>query len=287
MMFPMVFTDLDGTLLDHSTYSFQAAQPILDRLTAAKVPVVATTSKTQSEVVSLYKKLNMEAPFIIENGAAVFIPKQYFPKQPQDSFSDSNFWIKRFSKPREKFIHVVNQLKPHFGHSFTHFDEMSLQAIVDSTGLSASAAGQAKQRQYGEPVLWTGKIQEKHDFIKAAIALGANVLEGGRFIHICDHCDKGQAMNWLAGEYQHQFQLSDITVLALGDSGNDSAMLEAADIAIQVKSPTHDFPKLHLSSQTTLYQTTHYGPEGWSEALSKLIDLSQIKTHSIVPNGGQ
>lgn len=34
----LVFTDLDGTLLDHDTYSWEAARPALDRLKRQQVP---------------------------------------------------------------------------------------------------------------------------------------------------------------------------------------------------------------------------------------------------------
>ena len=40
----MVFTDLDGTLLDHDTYAFDAARPALAALTARAIPVVPVTS---------------------------------------------------------------------------------------------------------------------------------------------------------------------------------------------------------------------------------------------------
>ena len=46
----LVFTDLDGTLLDHDSYSFEPARPALARLRSAGVPVIPTTSKTLAEV---------------------------------------------------------------------------------------------------------------------------------------------------------------------------------------------------------------------------------------------
>jgi ribonucleotide monophosphatase NagD (HAD superfamily) len=46
---PLVFTDLDGTLLDHDTYDWTPARDALDRLTRAGIPVVFTSSKTAAE----------------------------------------------------------------------------------------------------------------------------------------------------------------------------------------------------------------------------------------------
>ena len=39
----LVFTDMDGTLLDHDSYSFEPAVPMLQALDRAAVPVIPTT----------------------------------------------------------------------------------------------------------------------------------------------------------------------------------------------------------------------------------------------------
>ena len=45
----LVFTDLDGTLLDHETYSFEAARTTLERLEELSVPVVFNTAPAASD----------------------------------------------------------------------------------------------------------------------------------------------------------------------------------------------------------------------------------------------
>jgi mannosyl-3-phosphoglycerate phosphatase len=45
----MVVSDLDGTLLDHSDYSFDLVLPVLDRMDEAGIPLVVNTSKTRAE----------------------------------------------------------------------------------------------------------------------------------------------------------------------------------------------------------------------------------------------
>lgn len=46
----LVSTDLDGTLLDHHTYSWHAALPALQKCSELAIPVVLNTSKTLAEV---------------------------------------------------------------------------------------------------------------------------------------------------------------------------------------------------------------------------------------------
>ena len=75
----IVFTDLDGTLLDHNNYRWEAARPALEQLRARRMPVVLCTSKTRAEVLPLWEELGLRDPFVVENGGAVYIPRDYFP----------------------------------------------------------------------------------------------------------------------------------------------------------------------------------------------------------------
>ena len=49
----LIFTDLDGTLLDHHDYSFSAASTALDLVQERKIPLIIATSKTFCEVKKL------------------------------------------------------------------------------------------------------------------------------------------------------------------------------------------------------------------------------------------
>jgi hypothetical protein len=52
-LLPVVFSDLDGTLLDHETYSFDAARPGLDALKSRGIPLILASSKTRAEMQDL------------------------------------------------------------------------------------------------------------------------------------------------------------------------------------------------------------------------------------------
>lgn len=66
-----VITDLDGTLLDHETYSWEGAEPALDLLRQRGIPVVLCTSKTWAETRRLAERMGISGPAIVENGSAV------------------------------------------------------------------------------------------------------------------------------------------------------------------------------------------------------------------------
>jgi mannosyl-3-phosphoglycerate phosphatase len=273
----LIFSDLDGTLLDHFTYQTTAANQALTQLKQENIPVILNTSKTFAELEIINGDLELNAPFIVENGAAIYIPKNTFKTQPEDTVAIGDYWVKSFCLPRLYWLNLLSEQTNEFQKCYHGFSTIPVSTLAQITGLSLDDAKRAKQRQYGEPILWLGDEPTKSRFIEHLISLGANVVQGGRFLHVGGYCDKGQALIWLTEQYRENLDFPSIVTIALGDGENDISMLEAADIAVQIRSPVHEFPT--LSRQFKVIQTESYGPEGWNEALQDIL-ANQLLSHS-------
>lgn len=265
----LIFTDLDGTLLDHDTYSHSAADSTISALKKARIPIIPTTSKTFAELSVLQEELALSGPFIVENGAAIHVPHGFFKKKPNNTQWQNNSWVRQFSSKKNYWLNLLSKIEPEFKGQFTHFSTMTNEQICAATGLTPEAAERAANRQYGEPVLWLGDELGKAKFIEVLKQKGARPLQGGRFIHVSGECDKGSALQWLVQEYKNQYPNLVCQSIALGDGGNDIAMLEAADFAIRILSPSHPPPT--LTRQDGVITSTKLGPEGWSETLNNLL----------------
>jgi mannosyl-3-phosphoglycerate phosphatase family protein len=268
----LIFTDMDGSLLDHHTYRYDEALPVLKRMEANDIPVIPISSKTKDELASFRSGINNTHPFIIENGAAVYIPVNYFKQQPLDTILKDGFWVKEFVESRSHWQSLIDSLRPEFGEHFKTFSDVGIDGIMKLTGLDVHAAAKSARRGYGEPISWHGNPSAQKQFIKAIQEKGANVLIGGRFMHVSGKCDKGIALNWLAKTYQRQMMNKQIQTLAIGDSHNDKAMLETAQHALIIRSPVHPIPEINKSEH--LYVSQDTGPKGWAEGVSQIVDAT-------------
>lgn len=273
----LIFSDMDGTLLDHYNYSFEPVKPMLAALDKLAIPVIPVSSKTKAELLYLRGQFNNTSAFIIENGAAIYLPKQHFTQQPEGTTEDGEFWVKGFVEPRLTWQKLIESLSEEFGHSFKTFEQIGIEGIIDATQLDYESAVRASQRHFGEPVAWYGTEHKKGLFIDALTQAGAHVLQGGRFMHVSGQCDKGKALLWFA---QHYAQLMNVEIetIAAGDSQNDVAMLEVANHALVIRSPVHEPPILSRSDNVIISKAT--GPNGWAEGMAEIIPstLNFLKT---------
>lgn len=273
----VIFSDLDGTLLNHHDYRFDDAIATLNTLKQHHIPCVLNTSKTYAELALLNQQLALNAPFIIENGAAIYIPtttKIYhdIANQQPDLPSTEHYLIKAFGPSRHDILTLLQNYKQDF--NFTGFADMDAQALVKVTQLPLKNAELALQRDFTEPLLWQDSDKALDNFQGEMHQHGLQLQRGGRFIHIMgEKCDKAHAMQWLLKGYQTHYQ-QDVTSMALGDGGNDIGMISAADIGIVIRSPAH--APISIANKENVYTTKNYGPAGWAEAVNKELHNRQL-----------
>ena len=140
----------------------------------------------------------------------------------------------------------------------------SLQRAIELTGLDANEARLAQTREYSIPLRFVDSDAEQA-FTERAISDGFGVLKGGRFLHLIGENDKGRSQQLLKACYENAHQRP-LRLVALGDSPNDQQMLESADIAVLVKSPSSEGCQVQ---HPELIRTSAEAPEGWVEGIER------------------
>jgi mannosyl-3-phosphoglycerate phosphatase family protein len=258
----LVFTDLDGSLLDHDTYRYDAAVPVLELLESLRIPVIMVSSKTRVEILALREELANEHPFIVENGAAVMIPENYFIRAPESCELRDGFWVRSFSPPRESWSAPLAALHAALPGCFEDFASAGAEGVARMTGLPLEKAGLANKREYSEPVQWRGSDEELDYFLHELAGAGATVMRGGRFYSVGGDCDKGRALRWLRDQYRLAAGASSVYDLAIGDGQNDAPMLDAAHRALLI--PAHGRALPQLSRKDGVLVGEGVGPQAWA-----------------------
>ncbi|GAB4388826.1 MAG: mannosyl-3-phosphoglycerate phosphatase [Thermodesulfovibrionales bacterium] len=266
----VVFTDLDGTLLDYDSYSFEAARPALDALRARGVPLVVCSSKTRAEIERYRCRLENAHPFISENGGAIFIPRGYFgfpiSCAPPEIVRERDYCAIVLGARYHELRRALGELRGQ-GFAVRGFGDMTAEEVAETAGMSLEEARLAKQREFDEPFVLRGSEAEADALFRAIEARGLRHTQG-RFFHIMGASDKGMAVEILAEFFVRRDGA--VVTAALGDSPNDIPMLEKVDYPIIVQKPGvgHD-PRIRVRG---LVKAEGVGPEGWNRAVLGLLE---------------
>lgn len=263
----LVFSDLDGTLLDHDSYSFKPALPALAALKQKKIPLIFCTSKTRAEIEIIRQGLHNRHPFISENGGAIFIPKDYFSLTFRYTREDSDYRIIECGTSYSRIREVFKKMEGYSSGIIKGFGDFSVEQVARICDFSLDQARLAKMREYDEPfILNNSNALDKIQQIAESAHL--HVIRGGRFYHLLGENDKGKAVSRLREIYEKKFKR--VKTIALGDSQNDLQMLEAVDYPVLVQKPDRSYdPSVKLDN---LFFAPGIGPSGWKTAILELLD---------------
>ena len=254
----VIFSDMDGTFLDHSTYSYGKAMPAVRRIVKNKIPLVFCSSRVSHEMDIYYKKIKIKHPFISENGAAIFVPKGYF-KGLKCDYMKRGCEILQFGTKYGKLREVLNKIKKETSYEIKGFGDLTLKELSENAGISLKKAKLAKKREFTEPfLLFKGDIAKIKRLIKK---YGLNYTKGGRYHYIMGKNDKGKAVNALKRLFKKKF--GKITTIGVGDGMNDLPMLKNVDYGYQVKNHKGEYSFKHKDA----IRINKIGSEGFAEAV--------------------
>ena len=135
----IIFTDMDGSLLDHDTYSHQPADELLAWLRNNQIPVIPCTSKTRAEMLVLREELANTHPFVVENGAAIYMPRAYFSNASPLFDDHAGLKVKKFTQSRTHWQTLLADMPVHLNDAFVTFEQLGVEGIMQMTGLAVSA----------------------------------------------------------------------------------------------------------------------------------------------------
>ncbi len=263
----VIFTDLDGTLLDAEDYSFDPAAQALAVIGELRIPLVIISSKTCSEIEPIRFDLKNEHPFVTENGGGIFVPEGYFPFPIPYSRRRSQYLIIDIGIPYTNLNSFLDRMVSDCSLPIRGFHSMSVDEVSRNTGLSFERAACAKEREYDEPFIFEGDALQSLRLDEEVRKEGLSLTRGGRFHHISGSHDKGIAAKILIEYYRLKYPGS--VFVGLGDAPNDFSFLTIVDhpVLVQRSDGRYENEGIDISN---LHYSSKPGPAGWGEAVLEL-----------------
>ena len=261
----IVFTDLDGTLLDSRTYSYEKSLAAIERLREDGIPIIFCSAKTRAEQEIYRDELGLFHPFIVENGGAIFIPRAYFPFPFDYHKAVDDLLAIELAIPRGRVRRLLTKIGRDNDFHFKGFADMSAVEVAEITGLPLESSKLAQQREYDEPVEFDSSGKDVSEFLTKLGQAGLNWSYGGRLHHVMGGGGKGKAAEILSRLYRKMW--GEIRTVGLGNGLNDLPLLEQADIPILVQKRDHSWEDMNLPR---LRKVQGVGPEGWSRAIAEI-----------------
>lgn len=266
----IIFTDLDGSLLNHDDYAFAGALPSLQRIRRSGIPLIIVTSKTRREVEHLQGLMGLDNPFIVENGGCIFFPAGYRGFRIREGRRKSGYTVIRLGISYIRIRRFFDTIRHRF--NARGFVDLSVDDIAKLTGLSHEQAILTKIREFTEPFL----MEREEDLpllVAAAKEQGMKVTRGGRFHHLISiQQDKGKAVLIVQDIFRRNSGDSLISI-GIGDSENDLPMLLNVDIPVLIPHPIRGCLDIQLPG---LVRAERAGCSGWNDVVGRLLD--EIKT---------
>ncbi len=212
----LLFTDLDGTLLDHDTYRPSAdALRTVERLDRRGVITVPVTSKTATEIEWLARTARLPSVAVAEGGAVLVVDDV----------------ARAVGVPRSRLTGSLDRLRD-AGLPVTGMSEMSVDEVCQRTGLDRAGAERAMDRHASEPFVFDmASDPPSLDVIEGLLApLDVGVTRGGRFWHLVGRgVDKATGVAAVCRHYR----VGDRgRTAAVGDAWNDLAMLRWVGVGV-------------------------------------------------------
>ena len=255
----IIFSDLDGTLLDKNTFKFDIIEDYFRELILNGITIIPSSSKTEAELLDFNNHYNLKLSFISENGSAIHgldLVNKKLPNKVSISRSIDEIY-KIYNETisldiKQKIIFILN----------LNFEEQK-----KFFGLPQDKMLLAKKRNHSIPIQFKGTEIEKKNFIKIMNDVGLSVQSGGRIMNICDNTNKSKAM-FKTIELIGKETDENIITIGVGDNQNDIEMLKNCDYACLVKNDNFDSSLINIDN---LIKSSEPSPKGWADVIKTTI----------------
>ncbi len=272
----LIFTALEGALLDTRTDSYAGAEEALSELEERKIALVLLTSRTREEIEPIRRKMGHNHPFVTENGGGIFFPDGYFSLRIPGVVRTARYLSIAQGQPYAEVCEALDDIAEECSVGVAGFHHMSLREIADNTGLRPRMAELARAREFDEPFYFTSADDKAvARFVEVARARGFDTRRGPTFWHFSAKCDSPRAVRTLSRLFREATHIK-LRLVGVGGSQQDLPWLRAVDHAILLPdsgeaAKSSERPQESAGQVKTIVTGEAPGPGGWNKAILNII----------------
>jgi mannosyl-3-phosphoglycerate phosphatase len=272
----LIFTALEGALLDPRTESFAGAEEALSELERRRIAFVLLTSRTREEIEPIRRKMGHNHPFVTENGGGIFFPDGYFSLRIPGAVRTARYLSVALGRPYAEVCEALDEIAEECAVGVAGFHHMSLREIADNTGLRPRNAELARAREFDEPFYFTSANDKAiARFVETARARGFDARRGPTFWHLSSKCDAARALRTLAELFREATHIK-LRLVGIGGGEQDLPWLRAVDHAVLLPDSREaiqlsEHSKGNPSRTRTIVMGDAPGEAGWNNAILNVI----------------
>ena len=255
----VIFTDLDGTLLDKNTFKFDKIEKYFRELLSKDIIIIPNSSKTEAELSDFNKQYNLNLSFIAENGSSIHGLNLIHKNLPEKML---------LSKTTDEIYKIYKQnITPYLKEKITFILNLKSKEQEEIFSLPLDKMTLAIKRNHSIPIIFNGTESEKNELIKIMNDSGLTIQTGGRIINICGNVNKSKAISRTVELINTKIN-DEIITIGVGDNQNDIEMLRHTDYACLVKNDNFDSSLINIDN---LIKSSEPSPEGWADVIKTAI----------------
>ncbi len=255
----IIFTDLDGSLLNKDTFKFDEIEDYFRELVSQGIKIIPNSSKTKAELSDFNKQYNLNLSFVAENGSSIHGLNLIHKNLPEKI---------SLSRSSDQIYKVYNENIPSgLKQKITFVLKLKSKEQKEIFGLPLDKMMLAKKRYHSIPIQFNGTESEKNEFINIMTDSGLTIQYGGRIMNICDNTNKSKAMLKTIELIKEEMD-DEIITIGVGDNHNDIEMLNKSDYACLVKNDNFNSSLVNIEN---LIKSSEPSPLGWADVIKTAI----------------
>lgn len=269
----IIFTAVEGSLLDSATHSWAAAAEALGELARRLVPLVLVSRGTRAQLEPLRRKIEHTHPFITESGGALFLPDGYFALRLEGAVRAGRYFCVPFGRPYADAIAASEEIAQEAGANIVGYSQMNPREIAGNTGEPLREAEWARQREFSERFFFAGDADGAAGrFEELASRRGWKTVRGDPFWEIYSGNSEARALRYLMGLYRTSSKRARLGSVAIGSTAEDSSLLSAADHCVVLPRRGREFDPALVAHVPKAIPGETSGSAGWNQAVLQILE---------------